>query len=518
MGKLETTMSGAAINSTLTQMSMIGDIGKEILRKFGIKKINIKKEYSYKIRGAIHTETRNRFGKEALYFYGLTMMEGYKKIREDQGGTQTAIYYRNNADNLNHKNLIIARKFRNNFIRVFSEELSNLTKATIFTPVENVVGSYIKILDKDEIELSLTNAILFENEIFNRGMITEMLSLLNCKWKIEIKFVKSKSKQDPRGFCRFTWIIYFSKNKKKVDPDKAQQEIKELAKQKFIDNVLKDSNRLRKQSELLAQQLGKFIPPQMHKAMMQGDFNTEITTRRKKLTIFFSDIKNFTSISEKLQPEDLTQYLNEYFSEMTKIALEHGATIDKYIGDAVMLFFGDPTSKGEREDARACVEMSLKMQERMEYLKNKWKNSGFLNPFQIRIGINTGYCNVGNFGSDQRLTYTIIGGEVNIAARLETAGEAGKILMSFETYSHVKDLVEVSELNSIKMKGVSRKVKVFEVIGRKKSEIKCVKILKQDNVNDNKKINNLNKKIKEIDIQFKYLKKLIDDLNDEKQN
>ena len=89
MGKFETTMSGAAITSTLTQMSMIGDIGKEILRKFGIKKINIKKEYSYKIRGAIHTETRNRFGKEALYFYGLTMMEGYKKIREDQGGTQT---------------------------------------------------------------------------------------------------------------------------------------------------------------------------------------------------------------------------------------------------------------------------------------------------------------------------------------------------------------------------------------------------------------------------------------------
>ena len=487
MGKLETTMSGAAITSTLTQMSMIGDIGKEILRKFGIKKINIKKEYSYKIRGAIHTETRNRFGKEALYFYGLTMMEGYKKIREEQGGTQTAIYYRNNVDKLNHKNIIVARKFRNNFLRVFSEELSYLTKATIFTPVENVVGSNIKILAKDEIELSLTNAILLENEIFNRGMITEMVALLNCKWKLEIKFIKSKSKQDPRGFCRFTWIIYFSKNNKIVDPNKAQQEIKELAKQKFIDNVLKDSNRLRKQSELLAQQLGKFIPPQMHKAMMQGDFNTEITTRRKKLTIFFSDIKNFTAISEKLQPEDLTQYLNEYFSEMTKIALEHGATIDKYIGDAVMLFFGDPTSKGEREDARACVEMSLKMQERMEYLKNKWKNSGFLNPFQIRIGINTGYCNVGNFGSDQRLTYTIIGGEVNIAARLETAGEAGKILMSFETYSHVKDLVEVSELNSIKMKGVSRKVKVFEVIRRKKSEIECAKILKQDNIKDKKK-------------------------------
>ena len=178
---------------------------------------------------------------------------------------------------------------------------------------------------------------------------------------------------------------------------------------------------------------------------------------------------------------------------MTKIALDHGATIDKYIGDAVMLFFGDPTSKGEREDARACVKMSLKMQERMEYLKNKWKNSGFLNPFQIRIGINTGYCNVGNFGSDQRLTYTIIGGEVNIAARLETAGE-------------------------IKMKGVSRKVKIFEVTGRKTSEIECAEIIAQDSLKDNKKIDYLNNKIKEIDKQFRFLKKLIDDLNNEKKN
>ena len=172
--------------------------------------------------------------------------------------------------------------------------------------------------------------------------------------------------------------------------------------------------------------------------------------------------------------------------------------------------------QSEREDARACVEMSLKMQERMEYLKNKWKNSGFLNPFQIRIGINTGYCNVGNFGSDQRLTYTIIGAEVNIAARLETAGDAGKILMSFETYSHVKDLVEVKELKSIKMKGVSRKVKIFEVIGRKTSEIECPEIYKQDSLKDNKKIIHLNNKIKEIDKQFRFLKKLITDLNNEK--
>ena len=129
---------------------------------------------------------------------------------------------------------------------------------------------------------------------------------------------------------------------------------------------------------------------------------------------------------------------------MTKIALNHGATIDKYIGDAMMVFLGILKQK-EREDARACVEMALKMQERMGELREKWLNEGFADPFEVRIGINTGYCNVGNFGSDQRLTYTIIGGEVNVAARLESAAQANGILMSYETYAHVQDMVEVEQ-------------------------------------------------------------------------
>ena len=161
----------------------------------------------------------------------------------------------------------------------------------------------------------------------------------------------------------------------------------------------------RSQLEGLSKQLAKYLPPQIHEALFAGKYDTEITTKRKKLTVFFSDIKDFTRTAESLQPEALTEYLNEYFSEMTQIALAHGATIDKYIGDAVMLFFGDPDSKGVREDARACVEMALQMQEQMQVLAHRWKERGFEKPFVIRIGINTGYCNVGNFGSDQRLRH-----------------------------------------------------------------------------------------------------------------
>ena len=131
-------------------------------------------------------------------------------------------------------------------------------------------------------------------------------------------------------------------------------ESRQEAKDKFIINVLNDSVKSRKSAEKqkelseqqrlklasISNQIGKYIPPQIHDALFAGKYDTEIKTRRRKLTVFFSDIKNFTSTSENLQPEDLTKYLNEYFSEMTKIALNHGATIDKYIGDAVMLFLG----------------------------------------------------------------------------------------------------------------------------------------------------------------------------------
>ncbi len=157
---------------------------------------------------------------------------------------------------------------------------------------------------------------------------------------------------------------------------------------------------------------------------------------------------------------------------MAKISLDYGATIDKYIEDAMMVFFGDPQSRGERGDARACVEMVLKMQERVWELQIKWRNEGFADPFQVRIGMNTGYYNVGNFGIDQRLTYTIIGGEVNIAERLEANADAGGILMSYETYAHARDLVKTVQLEPIKMKGITRETKIFSILGRLDQEEK----------------------------------------------
>lgn len=213
----------------------------------------------------------------------------------------------------------------------------------------------------------------------------------------------------------------------------------------------------------LSRKLSKYLSPQIYENIFSGASDVVLRTDRKKLTVFFSDIKDFTQTTGDLQPEDLAYLLNEYFSEMSQIALHHGATIDKFIGDAMLLFFGDPQSKGVVEDARSCLRMSIAMQRRMRDLQEVWKAKGFTKPLQMRIGINTGFCNVGNFGSNERMDYTIIGGEVNLAARLESQADPDGILISYETYAHVKDIVEVEERPSLVAKGISRDVRPFAV-------------------------------------------------------
>jgi len=220
-----------------------------------------------------------------------------------------------------------------------------------------------------------------------------------------------------------------------------------------------------KMLESLSVKLSKYLSPQVYASIFAGSRDVELATERKRLTVFFSDIKDFTSTTADMQPEDLTAMLNRYFTAMSKIALAHGAHIDKFIGDAMLMFFGDPETGGAEEDARACVRMAVAMQRQMVELQQEWRASGFEQPFEMRIGINTGYCNVGNFGSDDRMDYTIIGAEVNLAARIEAAADPGGILISYPTYALVRDIVRAEERGSIAAKGIRREVRVFAVAG-----------------------------------------------------
>src|SRR5262245_15763911 len=150
---------------------------------------------------------------------------------------------------------------------------------------------------------------------------------------------------------------------------------------------------------------------------------------------------------------------------MSRIALEHGATIDKYVGDAIMAFFGDPETKGVKEDAIACVNMAIAMQRRMRELQWDWQDSGLEKPFQLRIGINTGYCTVGNFGSEDRMDYTIIGNEVNLASRLQSHAEPGGILITHETCSLVKDIAPAEEQKPVHVRGFADPVRNYKILG-----------------------------------------------------
>jgi len=206
------------------------------------------------------------------------------------------------------------------------------------------------------------------------------------------------------------------------------------------------------------------LSPQVYSSIFTGKRGVEIASARKKLTVFFSDIKDFTATTEDLESEDLTGLLNHYLTEMSKIALAHGATIDKYIGDAILAFFGDPDTKGVKEDALACVRMAIAMQRRMKELQSDWRDAGLEKPFELRIGINTGYCTVGNFGSKDRMDYTIIGNEVNLASRLESNAEPGSILISHATHSLVKDGVTAEEQSPIQAKGVAKPVRNYKIL------------------------------------------------------
>ena len=217
--------------------------------------------------------------------------------------------------------------------------------------------------------------------------------------------------------------------------------------------------------ESLSNQLSKYLSPQVYASIFSGEQSVEIASKRKKLTVFFSDIADFTGITDSLESEELTYLLNHYLTEMSKIALDHGATIDKYVGDAIIAFFGDPDTRGVKEDARACVTMAIAMQRRMRELRSEWLDKGLERPFELRIGINMGFCTVGNFGSAERMDYTIIGNQVNLAARLESLAEVGGILLAHETHSLVKDTVMAEEGDTLTVKGFAKPVRTYSVVG-----------------------------------------------------
>ena len=209
-----------------------------------------------------------------------------------------------------------------------------------------------------------------------------------------------------------------------------------------------------------ASRLKRYLSPQVADSILAGEQDFKLGPSRKFLTTFFSDVRGFTSAAEGMEPEELVDELNDYLSEMTEIVFRHGGTLDKYVGDAVMVFFGDPVP--QEDHAARAVRMSLEMRERMNQLQERWLRK-YSEGFEIGIGISTGWVTVGDIGSPARSDYTVLGNQVNLASRLADQAEAGQILVTERTMREVEDFVEGTVIDEISLKGVNRPIKIYEL-------------------------------------------------------
>jgi class 3 adenylate cyclase len=209
--------------------------------------------------------------------------------------------------------------------------------------------------------------------------------------------------------------------------------------------------------------ISRYVAQQVTEQIRLGNYDVIDRQLRRRLTLFFSDIEGFTEVADRVEPEELSELLNEYFAEMTTIAERFGGTLDKFMGDAIMIFFGAPTATHDRDHALRAVRMAMAMQGRMEQLRSGWEQRGIKEPFRIRAGINTGVASVGTFGARGRMDYTAIGRQVNLAARLQVNCEPGRILLSHSTWVLVRDHIECVAKGDIHVKGVRDPVSVYEV-------------------------------------------------------
>jgi PAS domain S-box-containing protein len=291
---------------------------------------------------------------------------------------------------------------------------------------------------------------------------------------VELAGLHKDGEHIPVELSLSTWLIGEERFYAGIIRDITERKQAELALQESKDKLAEKAASLEilneevksknEQLQALSNKLAKYLSRQVYTSIFEGKKEVRIESYRKKLTIFFSDIQGFTELTDRVESETLTNALNKYLNEMSKIALDHGGTIDKYIGDAIMIFFGDPETLGEQEDAIACVKMAIAMKKKLSEMRHEWDVLGISNPLRVRMGVNTGFCTVGNFGSEERLDYTIVGGAVNLASRLETAATVDEILVSEATFSLIKDVIVCVPAEEITVKGIAYPVKTYTVV------------------------------------------------------
>lgn len=207
-------------------------------------------------------------------------------------------------------------------------------------------------------------------------------------------------------------------------------------------------------------QLRRYLSPKLTEEILSSSDAFGAEPKRKMMTVVFTDIRDFSSLADSLEPEELFQLLDRYLTEMIKIVYHHDGTLNKILGDGLLVFFGDPVPAEDHADR--AVRMAIDMQMKVADLKDEWRQYG--HELGVGVGINTAFMSIGNIGSDMHRNYTVIGNQVNVAARLESIAKTDQILISQRTYSKLKDSVKVEKMGEISVKGIHNPVNTYNVI------------------------------------------------------
>ena len=215
--------------------------------------------------------------------------------------------------------------------------------------------------------------------------------------------------------------------------------------------------------EKIKQAMGKYLSQDIMNNVVSNIDYLKLGGKRAIVTVLFSDIRGFTSLSEKMSAEEVSMILNEYFAEMEPIITKYNGVINKFIGDAVMAIFGEPIQ--DINHARNAVKCAYEMLKKVEYLREKWLFEG-KPKIEIGVGINTGEVFIGNIGTETRMEYTVIGDTVNLASRIESYNKVYKtnLLVSSSTYAHIADIADVIKISEVQIRGKAKKMNIYEVL------------------------------------------------------
>jgi len=373
-----------------------------------------------------------------------------------------------------------ARKINLSIEKCKSEKPYNRSVTNIYTGKE----SQETVNLDNELEKSGTGFLITDNFIVDNTLILKKGEIFdapycrfNVKWK-KIPFKRrfwffaadlSKHFRTPRMALLKQLEIadqrYFNELKARQSEKEAHAKLKEYT-LKLEDMVKLRTAELEEEKErvIKAQNLlSRYVAPQLTKKILDGEVDIIKNHKRTKLSFFFSDIENFTGITDALEPEDLADLLNDYFAHMFDIIDKYKGTLAQMTGDGLYVFFGAPDFTDDHDHAERCVKMAMDMQIKMRELQKKWYDSGIEEPFKIRCGINTGVATVGSYGTKKRMEYVAMGMQVNITSRLESSAMPGSIYISHSTWGLVKDKIECEEVGKIDVKGLSRPIRAYKV-------------------------------------------------------